>query len=33
MNQKRVKTIKKYLVNKLPHGYDNKEQFDYEVTR
>lgn len=33
VNPKRVKAIKKYLVEKLPHGYDNKEQFNFEVTR
>lgn len=33
INPKRVKTIKKYLIEKLPHGYDNKEKFNYEITR
>lgn len=33
INTKRVKAIKKYLIEKVPHGYDNKEKYNYEVTR
>lgn len=32
LNQKRIKSTKKYFVEQLPHNYDNKEQFNFEQT-
>ena len=31
INEKRPKSLKKYLVDKVPHIYESKEQFNFMV--
>ena len=33
INEKRNKNLKKYFVEKVPHGYDNINQFNFEMSR
>lgn len=33
INEKRNKNLKKYFVEKVPHGYDNVNQFNFEMSR